>query len=64
MIGPLLVGPILRDDNSPPLSGTFAAISSMIVAAFEANGGDVAEGKLDFADLKNGVDCALAAPQR
>lgn len=64
MIGPLLAEPILRDDNSPPLSETFAAISSTIVAAFEANGGDVAEGKLAFADLKNGVDCALAVPQR
>lgn len=64
IVGPLLAEPILRDDNSPPLSGTFAAIGSMIVAAFEANGGDVAEGKRAFADLKYGVDCALAVPHR
>lgn len=64
MVGPLLAEPILHDDDSPPLSATFAAIGSTIVTAFEATGGDAAEGKRAFVELKNGVDCALADPQR
>lgn len=64
MVGPLLAEPILHDDDSPPLSATFAAIGSTIVTAFEATGGDAAEGKRAFAELKNGVDCALADPER
>jgi AcrR family transcriptional regulator len=62
MVGPLLAEPILHDDDSPTLAETFAAISSMIVTAFETTGGDVAEGKHAFADLTRDVDRALADP--
>lgn len=60
LVGPLLAEPILHDDDSPPLPTTFAAISSMIVTAFETTDGDVVEGKHAFADLTLHVDRALA----
>lgn len=63
MIGPLLAEPVLHHGNGPRLDETLATLSSMITTTFEETGGDVAEGKDAFTELRRDVDRALADPQ-
>jgi AcrR family transcriptional regulator len=58
-VGPLLAEPILRADDSPTLTETFAALASMIVTVFEIPGSDVVEGKRAFADFTREMDGVL-----
>ncbi|MBP8919572.1 MAG: helix-turn-helix domain-containing protein [Micropruina sp.] len=62
MVGPLLAEPVLHDDDSPALADTFAALSAMIVTAFESADGDLGQGKQAFANLKRDLDRTPTAP--